>query len=119
MYALLALGVLSLTICLVLTPLLRNLCLKCNWVDRPDGNRKRHSRPIPRIGGLPIAISYVAALAIMLASSPYRASIVVQHDGLLWALLPAAAVVFFTGLTDDLLALNLGKSSSGSLWARP
>lgn len=106
MYALLALGITALFLCLILTPVCRNIFLKYELVDRPDNDRKLHVKPIPRIGGIPIALSYVGALALMLVFAPPQAKIAVQHRGLLYGLLPAAALVFFTGLIDDLFGLK-------------
>ena len=106
MYALIALFALSLVLCLVLTPLCRDLCLKFRLVDVPDNVRRIHTREIPRIGGVPIALAYVGALGIMLAFAPSHARIVIQHEKLLYALLPAAGIVFLTGLIDDLIGLK-------------
>jgi len=107
MYALIALFALSLVLCLILTPLCRDLCLKFRLVDVPDSVRRIHTREIPRIGGVPIALAYVGALGIMLAFAPSHARIVIQHEKLLYALLPATGIVFLTGLIDDLVGLTL------------
>ncbi|MDQ2777580.1 MAG: undecaprenyl/decaprenyl-phosphate alpha-N-acetylglucosaminyl 1-phosphate transferase [Acidobacteriota bacterium] len=121
MYALIALGAVSLALCLVLTPLCRDICLKLDLVDHPDNDRKIHKTPIPRIGGVAIALSYVGALAFMLALAPKDARIVVQHRDLLWSLAPAAAIIFLTGLTDDLIGLRPWQKLSGqfvaAVWA--
>jgi UDP-GlcNAc:undecaprenyl-phosphate GlcNAc-1-phosphate transferase len=109
MYALIALGVMSLLLCLILTPLCRDVFLKFGLVDIPDNDRKLHGRPIPRIGGLPIALSYSGALGLILIAAPHHAKIVIQHETLLISLIPAAAIVFFTGLIDDITS-DLGKN---------
>ena len=43
----------SAVLALLLTPLRGALAFRCGLVDRPDGKRKIHSRPIPRAGALP------------------------------------------------------------------
>jgi UDP-GlcNAc:undecaprenyl-phosphate/decaprenyl-phosphate GlcNAc-1-phosphate transferase len=106
MYALLALGVLSLILCLIITPLCREAALKLGFVDVPGEERKRHSRPIPRIGGVAILLSYAGALGLMLRFAPPNARIVIQHKDLLFSLLPAVALVFLTGLVDDLITMK-------------
>ena len=116
MYALLILGIISLVLCLILTPICRDIFLKLKLVDIPD-ERKLHKKPIPRIGGLPIAISYVGALAIMLAFAPASAKIAVQHRTLMFSLLPAAGLVFLTGLIDDLIQLKPWQKLSGQIIA--
>ena len=116
MYALLALGATALLLCLVLTTICRDIFLKLDIVDNPDP-RKLHRKPIPRIGGIPIALSYIGALGLMLAFAPPTAKIAVQHRGLLYSLLPAVALVFFTGLIDDLITLRPWQKLSGQLIA--
>jgi UDP-GlcNAc:undecaprenyl-phosphate/decaprenyl-phosphate GlcNAc-1-phosphate transferase len=121
MYALLVLGTTALLLCLILTPICRNVFLKLNVLDRPDNDRKLHTRPIPRVGGIPIALSYLGALGLMLAFAPSHAKIAVQHRSLLVSLLPAAGLVFLTGLVDDLFGLKPWQKLSGqvigAIWA--
>ena len=117
MYALLALGLTAFLLCFITTPLCRNLFLWLNIVDHPDAERKLHSRPIPRIGGIPIAFSYAAALGLMLAFAPHKAQITVQHKSLLWSLLPAAAMIFSIGLVDDLIGLKPWQKLAGQFAA--
>ena len=117
MYALLALGVTAFILCLVTTPLCRNLFLWLNIVDHPDAERKLHAKPIPRIGGIAIAFSYAAALGLMLAFAPHSAQIAVQHKSLLWSLLPAAVLIFTIGLLDDLFGLKPWQKLGGQLFA--
>ena len=116
MYALITLGILSLILCLLLTPICRDIFLKLKLVDIPD-ERKLHTKPIPRIGGLPIALSYVGALGIMLVFAPSSAKIAVQHRTLLFSLLPAVGLVFLTGLIDDLIQLKPWQKLSGQIIA--
>ncbi len=113
MNAIIVLGFLAFLLCFITTPLVRNLFLRLNIVDHPDGDRKLHVQPIPRVGGIPIAISYAAALAIMLFFAPHGAKVWVQHAHLLKSMLPAAAVVFLTGLIDDLIGLKPWQKLSG------
>ncbi len=106
MYALLTVGTLALVLCLILTPICRFIFLKLGITDKPDNVRKVHTRPIPRIGGIPIAISYALSLGTILKFAPQSASLVVQHRDLLWSLFPAVGMVFLIGLTDDLLGMR-------------
>ena len=106
MYALLTVGTLALVLCLILTPICRFIFLRLGITDKPDNFRKVHTRPIPRIGGIPIAISYAFSLGIILKFAPHSASLVVEHRDLLWSLFPAVGMVFLIGLTDDLLGMR-------------
>src|SRR5689334_25212223 len=88
-------------LCFTITPVLRYLLRRAGSVDRPDGYRRLHSSPVPRLGGIAIAASYAGACLI--------ASRFGQGDSLapvLWRLLPAAVVVFATGLLDDIFGLT-------------
>ena len=66
MYSLLFLGVASFVLSLFLTPVVRNIFLALDVVDRPDQGRKLHSRPIVRVGGVAIALSYTLAFGFLL-----------------------------------------------------
>jgi UDP-GlcNAc:undecaprenyl-phosphate GlcNAc-1-phosphate transferase len=86
-------------IALVLTPIIRDISRSFNIVDRP-GLRKVHAYPIPRVGGIAIAVAYlVALLSISGSSEPFDAPAA-------WKLIPGAAIVFFTGVLDDLFSLK-------------
>ncbi|MGH9720031.1 MAG: MraY family glycosyltransferase [Bryobacteraceae bacterium] len=107
MYSLLFLALSSLLLCLLLTPVCRDAFHRAGLLDKPDKHRKTHSRAVPRVGGIPIAISFAAAFGLLLLSPLSGGAVVVQpYLPLVWKLLPAAAVVFATGLIDDLKGLR-------------
>lgn len=101
------LAAISFLIALLLTPVVRDYALKWNWVDQPDQQRKLHSRPIPRLGGVGIVIAYVAALGLVLVA-PYRSLPFDLPLAMTAAirLLPAAAAIFIVGLVDDIYNLR-------------
>jgi UDP-GlcNAc:undecaprenyl-phosphate GlcNAc-1-phosphate transferase len=72
-------------------------------VDQPDAARKIHRYPIPRVGGLAIAISYLVAYVLV---RPEEGSPLAQQLSLVWRLLPGAALAFGIGLLDDLFNLR-------------
>jgi UDP-GlcNAc:undecaprenyl-phosphate/decaprenyl-phosphate GlcNAc-1-phosphate transferase len=121
MYSLVFLTIASLLLSLALTPVLRNLSIRCGLVDRPDQRRKLHRGPTPRTGGVPILLSYSGAYALFLIL-PLRASGLVEtHMAAIWALLPPIGVIFLTGLLDDWLTLRPWHKLTGqvcaALWA--
>src|ERR1039458_335521 len=69
MYSLFIVAAAAFAAAFVLTPLCRNLAIRWGMLDRPDHDRKIHPGPIPRIGGVPIAIAYLASFAILLLLS--------------------------------------------------
>lgn len=117
MRALLVLTGVSFLLCMIATPLLRDLSAHFGIVDRPDVQRKLHSKAVPRIGGIPIVLSYAGALLLMLIFKPHWAGVTVQHPRLVLALCPSVAVVFLTGLLDDLLSLKPWQKLVGQILA--
>jgi UDP-GlcNAc:undecaprenyl-phosphate GlcNAc-1-phosphate transferase len=117
MYSLIFLAASSLLICLALTPPCRDLFLRAGLLDHPDQRRKTHACPVPRIGGIPIAIAYVGSF-ILLLLSPFNAGWVLgRHLPLVWKLLPAAGLIFTTGLLDDLVGLKSWQKLIGQVAA--
>ena len=106
MDSLILLGFYSLLFAAAFTPVTRDMFLRLGLVDKPDSGRKRHPKPIPRVGGIPIAVSYAGAFAVLLLANS-QGSLAVAHGLPLAArLMPAAALIFLTGLVDDLRGLK-------------
>jgi UDP-GlcNAc:undecaprenyl-phosphate GlcNAc-1-phosphate transferase len=83
-------------------------------VDQPDAARKVHRYPIPRVGGLAIAIAYLLAYVLV---RPEEGSPLAQQLSLVWKLLPGAALAFGVGLLDDLFNLRAWIKLGGQLAA--
>jgi UDP-GlcNAc:undecaprenyl-phosphate GlcNAc-1-phosphate transferase len=99
--------------CLVLTPIFRDIFRSYGIVDQPDRRRKIHAHPIPRVGGIPIFISYAFALY----PYPHTPAALAEYLPLIQKLAPAATVVFATGLIDDLIGLKPWQKLIGQLGA--
>ncbi len=121
MYSLAFLTLTAFLLCLLLTPLVRDLALRLQIVDRPDGTRKAHQRPTPRIGGLAIALAYTASFALfLLLPLKARWMIFEPHLPFVARLLPVAGLVFALGLLDDVYGLRpwhklLGQTAAATL----
>ena len=115
MQAFFILGLSSFLICLLATPLCRDLFVRFNLVDHPDETRKFHLRAVPRMGGVPIVLSYALSLGIVFLFNFSKSKIYVQHEMLFYAVLPAAAIVFATGLIDDIKGLRPRAKLAGQL----
>jgi UDP-GlcNAc:undecaprenyl-phosphate GlcNAc-1-phosphate transferase len=87
-------------IAVILTPIIRDIFRSFNLVDRP-GKRKVHAYPLPRVGGVAIAIAYGVSLISFSGSNLPAAEAILASK-----LLPAAALVFLTGLLDDIFSLK-------------
>ncbi len=117
MYSLLTAAAAALTIALALTPLCRKLAIRWGLLDQPDHNRKIHANPIPRIGGVPLVIAYLGSFVILLLFSFEGGDLVRGHLELVKRLVPASALVFATGLLDDLVGLKPWQKLLGQLAA--
>ena len=114
MNSLLWLGFRAFIISLVLTPICRDVFRSYGVVDQPDGTRKIHRYPIPRVGGLAIAVSYLMAYVLV---HPEEGSALAQQVSLVSKLLPGAALAFAIGLLDDLFNLRAWIKLLGQLGA--
>jgi UDP-GlcNAc:undecaprenyl-phosphate GlcNAc-1-phosphate transferase len=117
MQAIIILGITALLLSLLLTPMCRDICLRFNLVDKPDAHRKFHANAVPRMGGVPIALSYGGALLLLIVFGPADTGLNIHHVHLLHTLLPAAAIIFFTGLLDDFIGLKAWQKLSGQIGA--
>ncbi|HTA45936.1 MAG TPA: MraY family glycosyltransferase [Bryobacteraceae bacterium] len=106
MYALLAAAVASVVAALVLTPICRDLAIRWGVLDRPDSKRKTHTKPVPRVGGIPIFIAYLGTFGLLMLLR-FQAGIMIRNNlDLIWRIFPAAALIFAIGLIDDIYDLR-------------
>ena len=101
-YIYLILFVASAALSLILTRLVRNHAVAHGWVQAPVLDRHIHRKPVPRLGGVAIYLSVLAAALVGLfvpkligatQASPSR------HE---FGLLVPATVIFLLGICDDL-----------------
>jgi UDP-GlcNAc:undecaprenyl-phosphate/decaprenyl-phosphate GlcNAc-1-phosphate transferase len=102
MNTLIWLALVSFGLSLILTPIFRDIFRSYGVVDEPDHNRKIHKYPIPRVGGIAVAASYVASFFIVQLIT----GILDEQLTLVWKVLPAACIIFAVGVVDDLWGLK-------------
>ncbi len=114
MFALVSVIISSLAICFVLTPFFRDFFGFLGVMDKPDSQRKTHARPIPRVGGVALALTYFVAL-IALPLGWWRGLIDVHDPSvrLMARLLPALLIICVIGLLDDLRGLSPWQKIAG------
>lgn len=117
MLFILILGAASIVFALAFTPVCRNLMLSLNLVDHADHVRKLHKRAVPRMGGVPVFGSYVAALFIAFAVASVLPIKVPDTVRAVVQLLPATAVVFLVGVWDDIAGLKPWQKLAGQFIA--
>jgi UDP-GlcNAc:undecaprenyl-phosphate/decaprenyl-phosphate GlcNAc-1-phosphate transferase len=106
-------GLQAFGVSLVLTPIFRDVFRSYKVVDQPDHSRKVHVYPIPRVGGIAIAIAYVLAFYLALPSDGS-----VRSDlSIVEKILPSAILVFATGLVDDFFGLKPWQKLIGQIIA--
>ncbi len=113
MRSLVFLSVLSFAAALAMTALVRSLSLRLGLVDLPDGGRKLHRAPVPRTGGVAVALSCVIAYVILLLTPAAGGTLIRQGLPVVLQILPAVALVFLVGLIDDLKGLRPWVKLSG------
>jgi UDP-GlcNAc:undecaprenyl-phosphate GlcNAc-1-phosphate transferase len=106
---------------LILTPLCRDLFHRIGVLDRPDHARKTHTSPIPHMGGVPIMASYLLSCLMIHLFNPAAALRWPFDYSIFVRLAPAVAVVFLTGVLDDVVQLKpwhkLGGQVIAAGWA--
>jgi UDP-GlcNAc:undecaprenyl-phosphate GlcNAc-1-phosphate transferase len=117
LFLIFTLGALAVVLALVLTPLVRDHVGKWGFLDHPDGVRKKHVGPIPRVGGIAIVVSYIITFAIALAL-PFTYTEYL-HKALpeIVPLTLVGSVVFLTGVLDDVIGLAAWQKLMGILGA--
>jgi UDP-GlcNAc:undecaprenyl-phosphate GlcNAc-1-phosphate transferase len=91
---------------LYLTPIMRKAALQFGIVDKPDGNLKKHTEPIPYLGGIAIYLSFLLTLAFSF-----------EFNQEVLGILLAGTIVLLLGLIDDLGFLKPSVKFAGQLVA--
>ena len=80
-----------------LTPIMRKVALKTNFIDRPDHAHKTHANPVPYLGGVAIILGILAV--------SYGGLILKNRTGgdfwIASSLLVPAVILGFIGFLDD------------------
>jgi UDP-GlcNAc:undecaprenyl-phosphate GlcNAc-1-phosphate transferase len=100
--AALLLLLLAAAVSLVLTPLTRTFARARGWMDEPDGQRKLHRAPVPRIGGLAVFAAFVLSTGSLLAFGSVPSELL----GAFRHLVVACAAVMAIGLVDDVIGVR-------------
>jgi len=97
--------ILALFVTLVLIPILTRLALRKHVVDRP-GPRKVHTLPMPKLGGLAIAIGTLSPIIIW-----------VDFAAEIKGLVAGMIIIIILGLLDDFYDLNYREKFIGQFIA--
>lgn len=87
---------------LVITPVVRRVCERFNWLDHSSDERRLHVRPLPRLGGIAIYLAMACGLVPLL----FLHNLVTFQLGYVrskfFATLAPATLVLLFGVYDDL-----------------
>jgi UDP-GlcNAc:undecaprenyl-phosphate/decaprenyl-phosphate GlcNAc-1-phosphate transferase len=97
---------LALLLALYGVPLARRAALRFSVVDRPDGQLKHQSAPVPYLGGLAVYLAFLVSLAL---TFEFRQDVL--------GLIIAGTLMVMVGLVDDFGVLTPGPKLIGQLIA--
>lgn len=90
----------ALVVGLVATPLVRGFAYRQGLLDQPGG-RKVHEVPIPRLGGVAMAIAFGIAIAVATVASPGLGSVDGLRPNRAPAILAGVGLLLLVGIVDD------------------
>ena len=106
LFYLIAFGI-SLLFSFVLTWCVRNVAMGRGWVAPPIQDRDLHETALPRLGGVPIFLSFLVTVGLLLLASLHFPALGagISLRTLLTVLVPAT-LIFLLGLYDDIHSLG-------------
>lgn len=107
----------SFMLALLLTPVVRNFANKWGWVDLPGEERRMHSTPVPRVGGIAILLAYLIALLVLALVDRLWTDLPNSEFPIVEKLIPAVLIIFGVGILDDLRGLKPWQKFCGQLLA--
>ena len=97
--------VVALALALLVTPMVKKYAFKIGALDRPD-RRKVHKRVMPRLGGLAIYFSFIAAVLLTMDMAPQ-----------VYGLLLGGTLIIVLGFIDDTKGLSPRLKLAGQIAA--
>ncbi len=91
----------SFVVAVVMTPIVARLAVSWGWMDRPDGRRKLHRRPVPAVGGVAVILGFAVAAAVLRWLEGVLFSNLFLLQGPTEPLVVAALGICAVGLVDD------------------
>lgn len=101
----------ALFVAFIVTPIVRNVCLKIGLVDEPR-ERRMHTRPMPSLGGIAIYVGFVIGILTTVTDLSSNQSV--------WGILLGGTLIVVVGVIDDIKELSpkyklLGQFASAAI----
>lgn len=111
----------SLGLVLLVTPLVIRSAWALELYDSPDGGRRIHERPVPRLGGISVFLGCagVATLSFVRAAPDFLSNGPQSHHQVRFLLgaLVGASILFLVGLVDDVRGISPRAKSAAQVVA--
>ena len=92
----------SLLVSFIATKVIRDLANRKGWVSAPHNPRHLHTSPLPRLGGVAIALSFFVAILLGLSVQQFfQAESALPALYPLLTIFPPALLIFLLGIYDD------------------
>src|SRR5919106_2795809 len=91
----------ALVVSLAVTPIVRLLAQRMGLLDQPDAERKIHQFPVPRLGGLAIAIAFAVAIAFAAVATQDLNESGILRPNRAPAILAGATLLLAVGVLHD------------------
>jgi UDP-GlcNAc:undecaprenyl-phosphate/decaprenyl-phosphate GlcNAc-1-phosphate transferase len=96
----------ALVVSLAVTPIVRLIAERRGLLDQPDAERKVHEFPVPRLGGVAIAIAFGAAIAFAAVATDDLDPIGFLRPNRAPAILAGAGLLVVVGVIDDVRGMR-------------
>jgi UDP-GlcNAc:undecaprenyl-phosphate/decaprenyl-phosphate GlcNAc-1-phosphate transferase len=107
MYKYSAIFVISLVSALLCTPLVKRWAIRMGVMDQPE-ERRIHSAPVPRLGGVAVLITLLITFAASAIIDRFFVSVFFGYANRIAILLAASTIVVLFGALDDAFSLRPG-----------
>jgi UDP-GlcNAc:undecaprenyl-phosphate GlcNAc-1-phosphate transferase len=96
----------ALVVSLAVTPFVRLVAERMGLLDQPDTRRKIHQQPVPRLGGVAIAIAFGAALGFAALATNDLNAVGILRPNRAPAILAGAGLLVVIGIIDDVRGMR-------------
>lgn len=88
------------------TPIAKRIALKLNAIDVPKDNRRMHSKPIPRLGGLAIINGFFVSIIFSIVTSFFDGFKIINIDFRFVSFLGGLVIIIMGSCLDDIKPLD-------------